>query len=302
MELRSSDDELYKSRYRDQFAEIPLPKTYIPWEQITTPRIPQHVYNGVYLPSYDYVRRPHSLRERRTREYQTITGMDRMIGRLRAELERLGLTENTIIVFSTDHGIHHGEHGLGGKCFLYEEDLRIPLVLYDPRLSASKRGQVRDELVLVPDLAPTVLDLLDVLVPDRMQGQSLAPLIRNESAEWRQDFFCEQLMDIQNYPRSESVRTKEWKYIRYFARTEDPSQTGFFRGTLDNYNQCLASTLNGEQPVYEELYHLREDQWEEQNLVTDPAYSTVLDQLRARILILGREAKGDDAPPLTIPL
>ena len=126
--------------------------------------------------------------------------------------------------------------------------------------------------------------------------------MNDEPIEWRQDFFTEQLMVIQNYPRSESVRTQEYKYIRYFARTEDPSQTGFFRGTLDDYNACLTSTLNGEQPIYEELFHLKEDQGEMHNLAADPAYSAVLDELRARILVLGREAKGDDAPPLTIPL
>jgi arylsulfatase A-like enzyme len=302
MQLRPSDDEIYKSLYRDRFNEVPLPKTYLPWERIVTPRIPREVYNGLYITSYDYVRRPRTLRERRIREYQTITGMDRMIGALRAELERLGLAENTLIVFSTDHGIHHGEHGLGGKCFLYEEDLRIPYVIYDPRLPASKRGQVRHEFALVPDLAPTVLDLMGVEIPETMQGTSLVPLIMDQPVEWRDDFFTEQLMDIQNYPRSESVRTRDWKYIRYFKRTEDPAQTGFFRGTLDDYGECLTSTLTGEQPVYEELYCLRDDPWEEHNLAADLSYGYKLDELRARLLVLGRESKGDDAPPLTLPL
>ncbi len=300
MQLRPSDDELYKSRYRESFNDIPLPRTYVPFNGIETPRIPRDVYNGIYLPSYDYVRSQTALRERRVREYQTITGMDRFIGHLRETLERLQLADNTIIVFSTDHGIHHGEHGLGGKCFLYEEDLRIPFVIFDPRLPKDSRGQVRDELVVVPDLAPTMMDLVGLDSPETMQGRSLIPLLHGETPEWREDFFSEQLLDIQNYPRSESVRSKDWKYIRYFKRTEDPNQRGPFRGTLDNYNDSLTSSLHGEEPVYEELFHLAEDPGEVHNLAGEAVHEARLNELRARILEVCREAKGDDSPPLTL--
>ncbi len=300
MQLRPSDGEGYITRYRDQFNEVPIPKTYVAWNSIATPRLPRDVYNGVYLPSYDYVRRPNFLQERRIREYQAITGMDRFLGELRAKLEELRLADNTIIVFSTDHGIHHGEHGLGGKCFLYEEDIRIPYIIYDPRLPAEARGKTREELVVAPDMAPTMLELAGMDIPETMQGTSLTPLLRNGKTTWREDIFTEQLMDIQNYPRSESVRTKDWKYIRYFARTEDPSQTGPFRGTLDNYIECLTSPLNGEQAVYEELFDLVNDPGEVHNLAGDKTANTKLNELRERILVLGREAKGDDSPPLTL--
>jgi arylsulfatase A-like enzyme len=286
MQLRPSDDEMYKSLYRDRFNEVPLPETYIPFENVTTPRVPREVYNGIYLPSYDYVRDPRFLRERRIREYQTITGVDRVLGQLRTTLDRLGESDNTIIVFSTDHGIHHGEHGLGGKCFLYEEDLRIPMIVFDPRLPDAARGQVREEMVAVPDLAPTMLELADEAIPDTMQGTSMVPLLNGGMPEWRDALFTEQLMDIQNYPRSESIRSSEWKYIRYFARTEDPAQEGLpFRGTLDNYQECLTSTLDGrEEPIYEELYHLAEDPSETTNEAANPAHAGVLEEFRRRLL------------------
>ena len=140
-----------------------------------------------------------------------------MIGNLRKSLEGNGLDDNTIIIFSTDHGIHHGEHGLGGKNLLYEEDLRIPCVIYDPRLEKSKRGRVIEELCLVPDLAPTVMNMAGFDYPDTMQGQSLLPLINNEKTQWRTEFFAEALMDIQNYPRSECIRTKDWKYTETYV-------------------------------------------------------------------------------------
>jgi arylsulfatase A-like enzyme len=300
MELRPSDDEHYRSHYQELINDIPLPETYVASSNIETPRIPRDVYNGIYLSSYDYVRSPSALRERRVREYQTITGMDNFIGRLRETLARLQLADNTIIVFSTDHGIHHGEHGLGGKCFLYEEDLRIPLVVYDPRLKKEARGQVRDEIVVVPDLAPTVMQMVGLDVPEAMQGKSLKPLLQGETPEWREEFFSEQLLDIQNYPRSECVRTKDWKYIRYFKRTEDPNQTGQFRGTLDNYNDSLTSSLHGEQPVYEELFHLAKDPGEVTNLAGVTMHESKLNELRGRILFLGREAKEDNCAPMTL--
>lgn len=302
MQLRLTDGEPYLTTYRDRFDDVPLPETYVPWDGITEPKLPTVVYNGVQLTSYDYVREPRALRERRVREYQAITGIDRMVGRLRETLTRLGLADNTLIVFSTDHGIHHGEHGLGGKSLLYEEDLRVPLIVYDPRQAGASVERVRDELVVVPDLAPTVLDLCGVATPDTMQGTSLRPLLEGEQPDWRTDFFAEALMDIQNYPRSECVRSRSWKYIRYFARTEDPQQAGRrYRGTLDDYVTCLSSTLNGERPIYEELYCLAEDPHETTNLIDAPEHGRTLNAMRERIMELGRAARVDDRPPMTIP-
>jgi arylsulfatase A-like enzyme len=82
-------------------------------------------------------------------------------------LADLGGAEDTVIVFSTDHGLVLGEHGLGGKGFLYELAVNVSLIVYDPRTPDSCRGQHRNELVAVPDLAPTVLDLATSIRPRR---------------------------------------------------------------------------------------------------------------------------------------
>jgi arylsulfatase A-like enzyme len=305
MQLRPTDDDLYRSAYRDQINDMPQPPTYRTYnDSVYDPKLPPHVYSNHRIAQYDYVKEPVYLRERQVRTCQVITGMDRMIGNVRQTLERLDLAHNTVIVFSTDHGLHHGEHGLGGKCFLYEEDLRIPLIVYDPRLPPPARGQRRDELVLVPDLAPTVLEMAGLQVPPTMQGKSLVPLVRGEQIPWRTDFFAEQLLDIQDYPRSECLRSRDWKYIRYFKRTVDDT----FRtldgtyGTKEDYIECLRSTLTHEQPVYEELYHLGQDPHEVTNLAADANYRHILDAKRARIVTLGREALGDGTAPMTIPL
>ncbi len=285
MELRPEDDDLYVSRYRDRMKDLPIPKSYVPFEQRSSPKLPRDVYNGVALSCYDYVRSEVTLRERMVRQCQTVTGIDRFVGRMRSELNRLELAENTLIVYSTDHGLHQGEHGLGGKALLYEEDLRIPLIIHDPRPSAQP-GQLRSETVLVPDLAPTVLDLCGLKPSDAMQGTSLVPLLQGHTCEtWRTSFVAENHMDIQNYPRCECLRSDEWKYIRYFRRTEDPAQAALpFKGTLDDYQQGLRSSLEGERPVYEELYHLAEDSHELENRAEDPACFAVLEELRAELM------------------
>jgi arylsulfatase A-like enzyme len=303
MQLRPGDDELYKSEYRGQQHLLHTPATYIPYTKaFENPRLPRSVYNGLYIPEYDYVKRPATLRERQVRTCQTITGMDRFVGRLREQLERQGLADNTIIVFSTDHGLHHGEHGIGGKSFLYEEDIRIPMIIYDPRLRDMAVPRIRDEMVVVPDLAPTIMDLCGLAIPNTMQGASMRSLLSGGSPSWRDSIFTEQLMDIQNYPRSESVRTRDWKYIRYFARTENPRQANWaFRDTLENYNDSLNSTLDGERPVYEELFNLRDDPGETTNLALDSSQRGRCDSLQEQLLTMGKAVRAPGGKPLTIP-
>ena len=299
MQMRPEDDELYKSAYRDRINDFGMPETYQDY-MIRTARLPKEVYDGQYIPSYDYVKTTIKLREQMVRYSQAITGMDRMIGNLRKKLECLGLADNTVIIFSTDHGLHFGEHGLGGKCFLYEEDIRIPLIIYDPRIGAA--GD-RDEFALAPDLAPTVLELAGVDVPDTVQGTSLVPLLEDRKGAWREEFFTEQLMDIQNYPRSESIRTKDWKYIRYFKRKEDPAQINLpFRGTLDNYIECLSSQLQGESPVYEELFDLLNDPQEMHNLAGDEKNRDIIDELRLKTTQYGLIVLPENGIPDTLPL
>lgn len=304
MQLRPGDDELYKSVYRDKAHLFRPPPHYMTYEEAQkNPKIPRHVYSGKYIEQYNYVKTPESLRERQIRTAQTITGMDRMVGHTREMLEKLGLADNTIIVFSTDHGKQHGEHGLGGKCLLYDQSIRIPLVIHDPRMPAKGKGQTRDEFVVAPDLAPTMMDLCGLAAPAAMQGRSLRPILEGGKVDdWRQEVFTEQLMDLQNYPVHESIRTRDWKYIRYFKRTEDPAQEGReFRSTLDDYNARLSSTLNGEQPIYEELYNLADDPGETANLAGSREFSEIKDRLSRRLLTLARGVRGDDSPPLTLP-
>lgn len=186
--------------------------------------------------------------------YRLISGVDVVVGRIREKLQELGADRDTVIVFTSDHGFYLGEYGLAGKWFPHELSLRVPLIVFDPRLPPERRGRRRDELVLNLDIAPTLLDAAGVTPPATMQGRSLLPLVRGESPGWRTEFFYEHLFDHPGLPKSEAVRTERWKYMR-FVET---------------------------QPVYEALYDLERDPGETSNLADTPENHALLDDLRAR--------------------
>lgn len=271
MQLRESDPELYKTAYRHLKDRFDLPSTYISEANLTEAKIPQSVYKGEFISQYDYVKETNTLRERLIRTAQTITGIDRLFGKLLEQLEEQGVAENTIIVFTSDHGLLLGEFGLGGKVFLYEPSIRVPLIVFDPRIKKSERVAKSEELVALVDIAPTLLELTGTPIPPDMQGLSLKPLLWGHPFQWRQELFLENMMTIQNYPRMEGVRTKKWKYIRYFDREKNAP-----------YNQMINASINGELPIYEELYNLQHDPEERQNVISDPVNSSILTGLRLK--------------------
>lgn len=110
--------------------------------------------------------------------YRMVTGVDRNIGRIVNEIGRLSLTENTIIIFASDHGMYYGERGLSDCWQMNEESIRIPLIVFDPKSRKINKGKVRNEMVLNIDLAPTILELAGLLPHPIMQGRSLVPLLQ----------------------------------------------------------------------------------------------------------------------------
>lgn len=197
--------------------------------------------------------------------YRLITGVDREIGRLVAQLEQRGLADNTIIIFTSDNGYALADRGLADKWFMWEEDLRLPLIIVDPRRPKSARGITSDAMVLNVDIAPTLLDLAGVKVPKVMQGRSLAPLLRGGPApkDWRNEFFYEHHTLPGIIPPVEGVRTERWKYIRWV----EPN------------------------PLVEELYDLRSDPLEEKNLAANPSHARQLAELRSKWERYGRELR-----------
>ena len=186
--------------------------------------------------------------------YRLITGVDRQVGRIVAELERQGFDDNTVVIFTGDNGIMIGEHGLTGIWLMYEGSIRKPLIIADPRLDESRQGVTAEQMALSFDCPVTMLDLAGLPIPEQMRGRSLVPLMRDEAADWREDFFYEHLYERETIPKSEGVRTERFKYVRYFERN----------------------------PVYEQLFDLVADPNEITNLVGDTKHGATLRALRAR--------------------
>jgi len=190
--------------------------------------------------------------------YGLITGVDRSLGEIRAMLKARGLADNTVIVFTSDNGHFLFEYGMYGKWLMYEPSLRVPLVIYDPRIAADKRTKSVDAIALSIDMAPTLLDFGGVQPPEPMQGRSLVPWLEGRVPEnWRKDMFYEYnfVMFPGDIPSSVGVRDARWKYIRYL----DPRFE------------------------YDQLFDLESDPDEAKNLVADPKYATELARLRARL-------------------
>ena len=311
MEQRPSDPELYRTGYRDQLASQPIPPTYVAKADIRSPKLPPDVLLTQFRQkSYDYVDTEATLRERQIREYQTITGIDRLVGAVRAQLAALGLAENTVIIFASDHGITHGEFGLGGKALNYDTCLRVPFIAFDPRTAGRLKSHRSAALVQSIDVAPTLLDLAGVPAPAGMQGRSFRPALAGEAFSPRRHAFSENLwVTYSGNPRCESVRNADWKYIRYFRndRALFPRAAGDGEGGAVSdelaaaYAGWLTASIRGEPPVYEELFHLAADPDEAVNLAREPVHAATLRELRAECQRLVTEAKGDPlAPPRSV--
>jgi arylsulfatase A-like enzyme len=188
-----------------------------------------------------------------------VVGLDRSVGKVMESLRALNLDENTVVIFLSDNGYLWGEHGLGGKWILYEESIRVPMIIRWPGMAEANKGKLLRQLVLNIDVAPTILDLAGVEVPGIMNGKSMLPIIKHPEADLRERFFMEHVGIVKaDYPIPDSygIRTKEWKYIRYV-----------------NVN-----------PIVEEIYNLRTDPLETNNLIDRKEFVPERDDLRKGLM------------------
>ena len=196
--------------------------------------------------------------------YRLVTEVDATCGRVLDELKRQGELDNTLVIFTGDNGYFHGEHGLADKWYPHQESIRVPLIVWDPRLAATKRGSTNDEFVLNVDIAPTILASADIAAPSHMQGRDFAPLyLARKKPEWRTEFFEEHAtyQSTNFIPASESLVRKDWKYFYWpdFKR--------------------------------EQLFDLRSDPHEEHDLVSEPVQNERLAEMRQRFADLKAAAK-----------
>jgi arylsulfatase A-like enzyme len=244
--------------------KIPLPKSLMP----------QHPFNNGDLTGRDemlapWPRTPEIVKQHIADYYGMITHMDAEIGRILKTLEDTGHDKDTIIVYTSDHGLALGRHGLFGKQNLYEHSMRPPLIFAGPGVPQGKKS---DALVYLYDLFPTICDLTSTPIPDTVEGKSLVPILKGKEDKVRDTIFLA-YKDIQR-----AVRTDRWKLIRY---------------TQINKSQ---------------LFDLKDDPDELKDLAGDPKYADKLKEMTA-LLVEQQKKFGDMQPlspdkpaPLTIDL
>lgn len=192
--------------------------------------------------------------------YATLVAVDENVGRVLEALEETGQLDDTAIMYTSDNGFFHGEWRLFDKRLMHEPSIRVPLLVRFPqRIEA---GSTSDAMVLNVDIAPTMLDLAGVEVPDWMQGRSIVPLLTGESSDWRKDWFYGyyEFPAVHSVRKHRGVRTERYKLIHYF-----------------------------DEPEEFELYDLAADPEERNNLYGEPEVAELQKQLKQRLEELRRE-------------
>ena len=191
---------------------------------------------------------PEGLREFAAIYHGMVKYIDDQVGRVLKKLDDLGLSENTLVLFTSDHGDMAGAHGCIGKTIfsIYDDLVRIPLSVRFP--GRIKAGTVVREPVSQIDYMPTILDYMGLPVPEKIHGRSLRPLTEGRKTAWRDYAFCQRGSD------SRMLRTERYKYL--FSATR----------------RAVA------------LYDLRKDPHEDRNLARDPAHAAATRQMHRRLM------------------
>ncbi len=195
--------------------------------------------------------------------FRSVKAMDDCIGRLLDSLEETGFASNTIVIFTSDNGVYLGAHSAGDKRSAYDESLRVPFIVRDPTLGPDARGRTVDEMVLNLDLAPTLLDYAGLHIPKEMQGRSWRPLLTGKNVPWRQSWFYEYFAENQkdtNVPDITAMRTANAKLIKYPGHR-----------------------------AWTELFDLKADPYEINNLIDDPAAAALKSKMLAEHDRLAKE-------------
>jgi len=202
----------------------------------------------------------------------TLLSVDESVGRMYQTLREMGQLDNTVVVFTSDNGFVLGEHGRVDKRTMYEESLRIPLLVRYPPVA--KPGTVVSNLVLSLDLAPSVVELAGAAPLQKISGRSWKPLLEGRSVRWRESFLYEYNFEKQfpYTPNVRGIRTAEWKLIRY------PHGDG------------------GPDRFTAELYHLSTDPLEQHNLINDPAHRAIRRRMERDLERESRRAGPDPMP------
>ena len=242
---------------------IPVPETSTPEALRALPPFISSEKNGARIRWHWRFNSPEKYQRYMKAYYRLISDVDDAVGRIIKELKAQGEYENTLIIFMGDNGYFQSDHQLADKWYPYEESIRVPLIIYDPRIKPERRGTSNNEFALNIDVAPTIIAAAGLPKPSVVQGQDLSSLyLSSKSVPWRQDYFVEHpvIQNAEFIPASEAVVTHSEKYINW---------------PLHNY---------------EEYFNLKTDRKESENEINEPKNKKKIDALRKRFAELKKMA------------
>jgi len=217
--------------------------------------VPNLSIPAIYLNAPDYATAqptPPGLVAKTDLDYhRCIHAADEELGKLLDELDKLGLADNTFVIFTSDNGYYLGEHRLGDKRSAYEESMRVPMLVRYPKLGV--KGKLVDTAAINIDIAPTIVDYAGIPVPPQIQGRSWRPLLEGNPTDWRRAFFyCFYYETKFRTPTMMAVRNESAKLVKYPGHDE-----------------------------WTELFDVKADPYEIKNLVHDSGYSDLRQQMEA---------------------
>ena len=185
-----------------------------------TPPFPREYNPLVFITGGNLFEGLIGLPEELYRDYaRVVTSLDREIGRLLERIDRLGMADRTIVVFASDNGFFWGEHQRAGTGrWPYEESIRIPFIVRAPGI-VDKPGRRAEQMILNIDLAPSLLEMAGLPIPDGMEGESFVPVLKSRSAPGRKAWLYEYFRDFPfRVPSTRAVRTEKHVYIEFEGR------------------------------------------------------------------------------------
>ena len=211
--------------------------------------------------------------------HRAVVGVDEGLGRVLDRLDDRGLSEDTLVIYTSDNGFYLGDHGWYDKRFMYEPSLRIPLLLRYPRIVPA--AQVESRMVIHQDIAPTILDFAGVPIPEVMQGHSLRGLLAgNPEQDWRQSMLYSYYEDSwarngANFvPRPGNYGTPHRITPHRGVRTERYKLIEYYR-----------------EEGYWELFDLEEDPHELRNIYSEPGHAQLIAELERELRSLQRSLR-----------
>lgn len=278
-----------EKKYERVFDSIRVPYPETAFELSNKPKwITERLntWHGIYGPLFDWRKDfPDSSAsgmlafENMIRAYWgTLLSVDDSVGRLYKKLDRMGVLDNTLFIFTSDNGLLNGEHGMVDKRTGHEPSIRIPLVVRYPKLVSPKFPKIIEQQTLTLDFAASILDICDQKPLPMTQGSSWKKLITDGDSDWRTSWYYEYNYEYQfpYTPNVRALRTDQWKFIRY------PHGDG------------------SEDKHMAELYNLNEDPNEKLNLIRDPNYKDLIQKLSKELdqLILAANPDKEDWMPI----